>query len=296
MAEKYAIFHIDGGCGKCILATSVIKSIKVAYPDHKLIVISSYPEVFIHNPLIYRTYRVGNTPYFYENYIKNKNSKIFKLDPYHAESFINKEKHLIEIWCDLYNIPYVDSSPVIFLTQREFINIQNKLKKQGPILIVQPFGGSEEQHHQYSWARDFHPEFIQDVVNDLKPNYSQILHIKRENQPILENTTPIVDSFRNLFCYIALSDSFLCIDSFVQHAAAAFKKKAVVGWISNSPKIFGHKLHDNILAESTKSFRHEIDSYLESEDWTGSRFYECPYDNLKNIFKKQDFVKKLVKD
>ena len=31
--NKYVIFHIDGGCGKNIVATSVVKSIKSAYPD-----------------------------------------------------------------------------------------------------------------------------------------------------------------------------------------------------------------------------------------------------------------------
>jgi len=293
--DNYAILHIDGGCGKSIMATSVVKSIKIAYPDHKLVVISSYPEVFIHNPLIYRTYRVGNAPYFYEDYVKNKNSKIFKLDPYHTEDFIYRRKHLTEIWCEMYNLPKVDDSPSIFLTQREFINIQNQLKKQGPILIVQSSGGAEEQKHHYSWARDFHPDFIQDLINTVYKNYDKVLHIKRENQLNLENTIPITDNFRNLFCYIALGDSFLCMDSFVHHAAAAFKKKAVVGWISNPPNVFGHSIHKNIIANGTKSFRHEIDSYLESEDWTGNRFYECPYDNLQKIFNKEDFVNALVK-
>jgi ADP-heptose:LPS heptosyltransferase len=294
--DKYAIFHIDGGCGKCIMATAVLKSIKTAYPEHKLIVVSPYPEVFIHNPLIYQTYRIGNTPYFYNSYIKNKNSKIFRLEPYHSESFINREKHLTEIWCDLYNIPCVDKTPSIFLTQREFLNAQKKLNKEGPILIVQSFGGAEEQANEYSWARDFHPLFIQDLVNSVKDKYSKILHIKRENQLCLENTIPITDNFRNLFCYIALSDDFICMDSFVHHAAAAFKKKAVVGWISNTPKVFGHEIHKNIVCEQTKSFRHEIDLYLESEDWTGNRFYECPYDNLQNIFKKEDFINCLIKN
>ena len=36
--DKYVIFHIDGGCGKNIVATSVVKSIKATYPEHKLIV------------------------------------------------------------------------------------------------------------------------------------------------------------------------------------------------------------------------------------------------------------------
>ena len=57
--DKYVIFHIDGGCGKNIVATSVVKSIKAAYPEHKLIVVTAWPEVFVHNPSIYRVYKLS---------------------------------------------------------------------------------------------------------------------------------------------------------------------------------------------------------------------------------------------
>ena len=45
------IFQINGGIGKCVLATSVFPGIKETFPDSKLIVMSGYPEVFLNNPL-----------------------------------------------------------------------------------------------------------------------------------------------------------------------------------------------------------------------------------------------------
>ena len=97
-----------------------------------------------------------------------------------------------------------------------------------------------------------------------------------------------------MFCYISLSDKILAIDSFAQHAAAAFNKKATVGWISNSPIVFGHTIHDNIVATGVESFRHRIDSYLEEDDWTGGRFHECPYDNIGTMFNKEQFIESIL--
>ena len=53
------IFQIDGGLGKCIMATAVCECIKHHHPDDKLIVVSGYPEVFLDNPWVDRAYAFG---------------------------------------------------------------------------------------------------------------------------------------------------------------------------------------------------------------------------------------------
>ena len=69
--DKYVIFHIDGGAGKSVAATAVCTSIKEKYPEHKLVVVTAWPEVFLHNPKVYRVYKTGNFAYFYEeNHLK----------------------------------------------------------------------------------------------------------------------------------------------------------------------------------------------------------------------------------
>jgi len=157
--SQYTIFHIDGGCGKNIAATAVCKSIKAAYPEHKLIVVSAYPEVFLHNPIVHRVYKFGNLPYFYDDYINGKNSKIFRMEPYHSGDLLYKKKHLAQIWCDVFNIPCVTLKPEIHLTERELLFAQKNLQKEGPILLVQSSGGAEQQEHPYSWSRDLPPFF-----------------------------------------------------------------------------------------------------------------------------------------
>lgn len=298
--DKYAIFHIEGGCGKNIVATSVCKSIKAAYPEHKLIVTTAYPEVFIHNPFIYRVYKFGYLPYFYEDYIHNKDSKIFRTEPYHSEDFLYRRKSLAEIWCNILNVPFISEKPDLFITERELIHVVQKyqINHNEPTLLIQSSGGVDSQNSFYSWSRDLPPRFAQELVNSLKDKFSKILHIRKENQPVLENTISVTDGYRNLFSLIAYSSKIIAIDSFVQHAAAAFTKKSTVGWISTSPTVFGYKIHNNILAseqQGEKHFRHKIDSYLESDDWSGIRHYECPYNNLDKIFNKDDFINSIIK-
>lgn len=293
--DKYVIFHIDGGAGKSVAATAVCTSIKAHYPEHKLVVVTAWPEVFLHNPEIYRVYKMGNFAYFYEDFIKNKSSIILRTEPYHTEDFINRKKHLIEIWCDLFQIPCVSKQPRLFLTQRELINANKLLSKQGLILTFQTNGGGDEKE-TYSWARDLPINFAQKLVNTSTTDFKKILHIRKENQPALEKTIQVTDGLRNLFCYVYLSDKLILIDSMIQHIAAALKKPAAVAWIANSPEVFGYPIHTNILPSQTPSFRHNIDSYLDEVDWVGRRHYECPYDDIDNIFSTQPFLSYLQKE
>jgi len=292
--DQYVIFHIEGGCGKNIIATSVCASIKAAYPDRKLIVVTGYPEVFLHNPNVYRVYKFGMIPYFYEDYILNKDTRILRNEPYHSEDLLYRRKSLSQIWCDSFDIPCVTEEPKIYIANREQRFISDQVKKDGPILVIQTSGGAENQGHSYSWSRDLPQDFAQDVVNAVKDDYERIYHVRRDDQPALENTLQAKDMLRVLFGLFAISDSFLCMDSMVQHAAAALGKKATVGWISNSPVVFGHSVHNNIIANDSDSFRHRIDSYLESDDWTGGRFHECPFEEDHILFNQDDFVKSIL--
>jgi len=288
--DKYVIFHIDGGAGKSVMATAVCVSIKAAYPDHKLIVVTAWPEVFLHNPLIYRVYKTGQFAYFYDDFVKDKNSIILRTEPYHCSDFINKKSHLVQVWCDLFGIKCVQIKPQLTLTQRELINAAKLVNKQGPVLLLQTNGGADGQDVDYSWARDIPLAIAQDLVNTVHKDFNKILHIRRENQPKLENTIQVTDNLRNLFCYTYLSDKFILIDSVIQHVATALDKKAAVAWISNSPTVFGYSSNVNVGPQLAPNYRHLVDSYLEDYDWIGRRLYECPFDDLDNLFDKQLFL------
>jgi hypothetical protein len=94
---KTIIFQIDGGIGKCIASTAVIKAIKKKYPNDNLIVISGYPEVYLNNPHVYKSFQFGNINYFYTDYIENKEVSLFLHNPYLEVDYVQEKKHLIQI-------------------------------------------------------------------------------------------------------------------------------------------------------------------------------------------------------
>ena len=72
MSDKFCVWYLEGGLGKNVAATALIKDVKEKYADRKLIMVVSYPEIFLNNPYVDRVYRVGMTSYFYDDYIKGK--------------------------------------------------------------------------------------------------------------------------------------------------------------------------------------------------------------------------------
>ena len=50
---KYVIFIVEGGAGKNIMATIPLHGLKLKYPDKKIIVVASWPDVFRYNRQCY---------------------------------------------------------------------------------------------------------------------------------------------------------------------------------------------------------------------------------------------------
>jgi uncharacterized phage-like protein YoqJ len=55
--EKYIVWHIQGGLGKNIAATSLLKSLQEKYDDRKIVIVASYPEVFLNLNFISKVFR-----------------------------------------------------------------------------------------------------------------------------------------------------------------------------------------------------------------------------------------------
>ena len=122
MKKQYSIFHIEGGLGKHIAATAVARAIKKNHPSRDLIVVCAYPEGFLNLDFVSRVYKHGNTPYFYQDYIKNKDFLIFKHEPYFTTEHIKKQTPLIENWCKLYETEYSGESPeIVFLLYKQTV-------------------------------------------------------------------------------------------------------------------------------------------------------------------------------
>ncbi len=275
---QYTIFHIEGGLGKHITSTAVARCIKNNHPDRKLIVVCAYPEIYLNLRFVDRVYRIGTTPYFYDDYIKGKDTLIFKQEPYFTTDHIVKRKPLIQNWCNLYNLEYNNEMPELLFNVRQKQIGFNRWQREKPIMLIQSNGGplGDAQTTPYSWTRDLPYQNTLDIVNHFKEIY-HIIQICRDDSNIIPGIESINKPLLNmeLFSLLLVSQKRLFIDSCMQHAAYALNLPSIVCWIGTSPSIFGYDLHENIQANIPEGAKLP-DSYLFDFGFQGS-VYECPF-------------------
>jgi ADP-heptose:LPS heptosyltransferase len=285
------IFQIDGGLGKSIMATAVLKAIKKQYSKANIIVVSSYPDVFISNPNANRVISHNQMNGIYEKWVLNKESKVFISDPYQSSDFITETNHLIQVWCEMYGLKYDGEMPELFISKAEKQYFEPFYKLDKPIFAIQPHGGAINQPLKYSWTRDIPQPIMQDIINYFAKDYS-VLHIKRDDQIMYENTMACLDNFRSIAIMLTMSEKRLLIDSSAMHIATALKLQSVVCWIGTTPKLFGYNMHKNIVANAPDrepNFNHShYTKYLLFEDIS-----TIPYNDLNNVFDKNLIINEL---
>ena len=281
-------FQIDGGLGKSIMATAIVKVIKKKYKKSKLYVVTAYPDVFLNNPYVEQTFRTDETNGVYLKYIKDKDAKVFVEDPYRNSSFILEEEHLFQTWSKIYGLEYNGESPELYLTQPEIDYFSPFYKVDKPILAIQPNGGPQNQGFNYSWTRDIPEPVVLEVINHFKDKYS-VVHIKRKDQKEYPDTLHALDGFRSIAILLQLSQKRFLIDSFTQHLAAAMNKPSVVGWVTTNPGVFGYGLHTNIMRNNFTK-KPLLEQAVYSPFNLAQDVSSIPYNNLDQVFDSKKII------
>lgn len=289
---SYLTVQINGGAGKTVMFSAVIKNLKETYSSHKIISVTNFPELLLNNPNIFRCYKTGVTPYFYEDFVVNDGDIISSLDPYGDSQYLKGENHLISIWSRLLGATEQFKNPEIFITKREFDHFYNKNfqefgKANKPLLVINPFGGAQKDV-PYSWNRDIPPNQAQELVDVLSQKYL-VVQVGREDQIKLKNCLHFSSSLRGVCCLLKLAKKRILIDSFCQHASAALNLPSTVVWITNKSKVFGYNIHKNILAKDPENFIHKIDSFAQEQNFIGTWNHYYPY-NDSNVFNISEIV------
>jgi hypothetical protein len=283
---KYSIFHLQGGIGKHIAATAVARAIKNNHPDRKLIVICAYPDIFINLSFVDRVFTLGNTSYFYQEYIQDKDSIIFHHEPYYTTNHIHKRKKLIENWCEMHNLKFNGELPELKFNKLQFDISKTVWSRKKPLMVLHTNGGMMTTDAKpYAWTRDMPTDLAQELVDHYKKDY-HILQITKVNSPKLKDAEHIYAtpqqslSLMEVFSIFLHSKKRILIDSSMQHATAAMKRKSTVLWNGTSPKVFGYDLHDNICTDIPYNFKLPS-SYLFDFDFNGNEV-EYPFtDDIK---------------
>jgi hypothetical protein len=297
MSKKYSVFQIQGGLGKHIAATAVAQAIKNNHPDRELVVVCAWPELWANLPFVYRVYPLGQTQYFYEEFVEDKDSLIFAQEPYYTTTHVNKTHPLVESWCKTLGLEYNGEKPTLKINpeQRKAIKNFYEPKFEGkPFLLIHTNGGLYNNERPYSWARDM-PFDVACKVADHFSDTHFIMQVTRQNSEkipdVFVRSEPLTNT--ELVGLLELTDKRLLIDSSLQHAAAAFELPSTVLWNATSSVIFGHKLHNNIQAKQ-KPKRSLPGSYLFDYQFDGNE-NEFPYEeeDLGDLFNVDEIIKSL---
>lgn len=288
------IFQIEGGLGKSIMATAIVKVIKKHYKNANLIVITGYPDIFLNNPDVFEIHNINQINGLYLKLIKDQKCKIFTEDPYRNSDFITEQSiPLLKTWCKIYGLNYNNEQPQIYLTQPEIDYFTPFYKTDKPILAIQPHGGPEGLGYQYSWTRDIPSINVNEIIEYYKDDYT-IIHIKRPDQIIYENTLQALDGFRSIAILLQIADKRLLIDSFTQHLASALNKKSTVCWISTKPEIFGYKHNINIKSNPFTKEPNLVSAIYNPFNLSQD-ISSIPYNNLNEIFDTNKIIESINK-
>jgi hypothetical protein len=293
--NKYIVWHIEGGLGKNVAATALLPSLAKKYSDRKIVVVASYPEVFLNHPDVYRVYRVGMTAYFYEDYILGKDTLVFRHEPYFQTGHILKQKHLVENWAELLGVEYKKQLPQVHMNMVQK-NFQFSWKRDKPVMLLQTNGGLfSGQQMGYAWTRDMPIELAAWIAEKFVKDY-HIIQLTREGTPVLEGVEVVNFAMTNMemFALVQASEKRVLIDSSIQHVAAGLNKPSTVLWIGTAPENFGYDMHTNVKSLPPKGNTKLIDAYLFDASFEGVP-HECPYNDIQEMFDLQKLEQALKK-
>jgi len=273
---KTIIFIQEGGVGKAIASTAVVKAIKTAHPDKSIIVMTGYPDVFLYNPNVRKVFNFVNPLYFYEDYV-NKETYVIKQEPYLDCEYLSNNKHIIQSWCDMIGVPIVTPYPDLYFLENELESAQlyiNKERGSKGIILFQWIGGKIPESKTEldlkkaiatMYRRSLPVSVAQDVIDKLVGEGYIIKDIGHENFPKMKKAEKVFYPVRSIMALLKWADGFIGIDSFLQHAAASpiLNRKGVVCWGGTSPKCLGYDKHINITKEDCPTpYCHRPNSYL----------------------------------
>lgn len=287
---KNIIFISEGGLGKVIASTAVVKRLSEEFPDKKIIVVAGYPDIFQYNPRVHKVFRFDNPLYFYDDYI-HPESFILKFEPYVDNRYVFDNEHLIEVWCKQIGIDPKGATPEIFFLDNEI--------EAAKIYIDKLTGSGKKKFILYQWVggiipKDKSKEGFFDVVSrmhrrSLPQSVAQKLAnklisrdyvvgcVQHENFPVLQGVEIVNFPIRSVIALLKFSDGFIGIDSFLQHASAALQIRGLVVWGGTNPLKLGYSTNKNITRSACATpFCHRPDSYIfDSNNVNG--IWNCPY-------------------
>ena len=305
---KTIVIVVEGGVGKVIASTGVIKALAERFPDKRIVTISGYPDIYEYSSHIYRNFNFNNTINFYDDYyVERQDTYMIRYEPYVDYDYIVGKKHITQVWANAIGLedkiykPYMRFLDTEILAAKDYVkkNVTGKKK----FALIQWVGGMIPQDQsELSFAdaqvkmqrRSMRKDTIQHVVNKLTSRDYVIGTVQHINHPKIEGTIGIFFPIRAVILLLQHADLFIGIASFLQHASAleGMEKSGYVYWGGNDPRNLGweHNVNVSRTCDCKTPFCNRPNSHLHDRSVNG--MWNCPYNDECMNFP----VDKILKD
>lgn len=247
---KDFVIQLQGGIGKHIAATSFIKWINDKYPEQKITVVSSFPEVFEYNPHIYRNLPQQQA-YLFQDYIKGRDYR--NGEPYHCHEFYDERMSIMKLYPKAYQFGEYNENPKseIFLTEGERQEMELFAKSGPPVITMQVFGGvppgqAIPVRKADIGQRDMPMELAMKLSGILQANGFRVLQVRQMNEPQIPGTLQMNMPFRNWMALSSYIVGHVGIDSSFMHSAAVFEKPMLIFWSQTHKDSIGYN-YDKVI-------------------------------------------------
>lgn len=227
------------GLGEQVCMTAAINTVAHTYKSSKIIVMTDFPDVFVHNPKVHRIIDMREWPWkaqklllFLVKKFSCKRVKIFAFSNPHKkfEDYMRETKsteHLTVLCMKHFGLPTETAcsiKPEIFFSDMEEKKFSEKFKFLKSYCIIHPSGISS-----YTANKDWSFEKMQDVVNQMQDDIFWVQAGLLE-EPVLKNVLDLrgKTTLRELFYLVGRAQCVVSTEGLYNHIAAAFNVPSIV--------------------------------------------------------------------
>lgn len=261
---KKCLINVEGGLGKNVMFTSILKEFKEQKGYDEVYVISPYYDVFKSCSAVTDAFPPGQGT-LYQELVLDEDCDIYWKEPYSNQKFIKKQCHLFEAWAEelgfeLYHPgnQYVPQLDRVAEEYPKVAEIANKKMDEWmhDFCIVQfnggqsPLGDMKAEYHDQQQAikRNYYKgEKIVELLREKYPNATMV-HFALPNEPTLAGTVKVEVPYLTYRLLAKEAKAVVCIDSSLQHLSTGACNNVTVIWGETRPEHFGYVCNTNVCA------------------------------------------------
>ena len=278
-------YVVEGGIGKCTAFTALIPELK---QKSEVQIYTPYIGCFANNPDV-KLVLEQSLPIQDPRIMASEN--IYYCEPYKSNFQFGKQ-HIIESYCEHHGVEFdINMKPKLY-TEHLKENVKKWLDKHNieKYILVQFSGGQSPiayngQYNNINPNRNYQPFLAQQVINMLKEEYpdTTIIDCTLPNETAYMNTIKCDLHWTEVHELLKDAETFVCIDSCLNHFSAATEKHGIVIWGSTRWTQFGYSHNTNLQFHMKKEW--DETKFIDSDPRNNMVEPKLVIDELKKIDK-----------